>query len=197
MENITAVFFPLFIHAPHTLVTNLPQLHGRMHPSDPSNISSRKTWRDVALQRKRLALHMDAVRQYCGDDNFPTCHCARVGFQDAYFFASVIILLFGFGDWHSKSSPPVRRRRRFIMSECFSTLGAANYQEGVTEIKVYLKCTGCSLRKKKKPRSLFLWFLRVSVDAVQVWQWWCLGALRKEACGIGSAPRQTAGQIHP
>lgn len=52
-------------------------------------------------------------------------------------------------------------------------------------------------KKRKKPRSLFLWFLRVSVDAVQVWQWWCLGALRKEACGIGSAPRQTAGQIHP
>lgn len=200
MENITAVFFPLLIHAPHTLVTNLPQLHGRMHPSDPSNTSSRKTWRDVALKRKRLALHMDALRQYCVDDNFPTCHCAWGGFQDAYFFASVIILLFGFGDWHSKSSPPVRRRRRFIMSECFSTLGATNYQKGVTEIKVYLKCTGRSLRRKKKkekPRSLFLWFLRVSVDAVQVWQWWCLGALRKEACGIGSAPRQTAGQIHP
>lgn len=141
------------------LVTNLPQLHGRMHPSDPS----RKTWRDVALKRKRLALHMDVVRQYCVDDNFPTCHCAWVGFHDEYFFASVIILLFGFGDWHSKSSPPVRRRRCFIMSECFSTLGAANYQNGVTEIKVYLKCTECSFRKKKKKAQKFIFMIPPSV----------------------------------
>lgn len=157
MENITAVFFPLFIHAPHTLVTNLPQLHGRMHPSDPSNISSRKTWRAVALKRKRIALHMDAVRQYCVDDNFPTCHCARVGFQDAYFFASVIILLFGFGDWHSKSSPPVRRRRRFIMSECFFYTWSSKLSERSDGNKGIFEMYRALIKKKKKSPEVYFY----------------------------------------
>lgn len=91
---------------------------------------------------------------------------------------------------------PVRRCQRFIMPEYFSTLGATNYEKMMDRNKgIFEKYR--SLIKKQKGWSLFLWFLRVSVDAVQVWQWWCLGALRKEACGIGSAPRQTAGQIHP
>lgn len=52
------------------------------------------------------------------------------------------------GDWHSKSSPPVRRCQHFNVPEYFSAPAAANYQNRLTEIKVYLKSKGCSLRKK-------------------------------------------------
>lgn len=160
MATITVMFFTLYICVSHMLVTNLLQLHPQINPLDSRNALSRKTWRDVALTCLRV--HLDVAHQYCVNDNFPTCHCASVSSHDAYILCICHRAAVWRGDWHSKLSSPVRRCQRFIMPEYFSTLGAANYEKRWTEIKVYLKSTGRSLRKKKKAQK-FIFMIPQSV----------------------------------
>lgn len=171
----------------HMLVTNLSQLRWHINPPDSLNVLTRETWRDVGIKTK------ESIWMFC------TSTLCRWQFSSMslylsqlywciyfFFFASATKLLFVLAT--DTQNHPRLPGDVYISSRpsAFLSFGAAIYPKNKTKMKVYLKSTGLSLR----PRSLFLWFLRVSVDAVQVWQWWCLGALRKEALRhrLGSSP---------